>query len=70
LACGVSVWDSYDIACKKKQKTKLFRNSQIAEGNILENSGLILETFKKNHITWWIAPGVIPEVLFKVSDME
>lgn len=23
LACGVSVWDSYDIACKKKEKTKL-----------------------------------------------
>jgi len=69
-ACGVSVWDSYEVACKKKEKTKLFRNSQIAEGNILENSGLILETFKKNHFTWWITPGVIPEVLFNVSDME
>ena len=70
MACGVSVWDSYDVARKKQQKSKLFRNDQIAEGTILENTGLILETFKKNHITWWIAPGVIPEATFKVLDME
>lgn len=70
LACGVSVWDSYEAASKKKKRSKLFRYDQIAEGTILENTGLILETFAKNHITWWIAPEVIPEALFAVLEME
>jgi hypothetical protein len=53
-ACGVSVFRSVQDIIKKQSLYKALRSKKVAIGQITCADGLVLETFKPSHMTWWL----------------
>ncbi|CAK1770519.1 conserved hypothetical protein [Vibrio crassostreae] len=50
---GISVFTK--LRCVKgKRKMKKFKGFKIIEGNITSNDGVVLQTYKPSHHTWWL----------------
>lgn len=54
MACGVSVFKDAEDARRSRDKYKPLRNKKIARGTITPEDGLVLETGKPTHVTWWL----------------
>jgi len=53
-ACGTSVFTNIKDIKKKRKRYKPLRNKTIVKGIINEEDGVILETYQKSHLTWWL----------------
>lgn len=63
IACGVSVFRKAADAVKMRARYKPLRDKRIAKGTIEPDDGLVLETGKLTHMTWWLQT-VIPHARF------
>jgi hypothetical protein len=53
---GLSAFKNIDGAIKwRKKYKKKFKNHKISKGVITRNDGMVLETFQKPHMTWWVS---------------
>ncbi|MBK8564765.1 MAG: hypothetical protein IPN76_15875 [Saprospiraceae bacterium] len=52
LARAVSTWKTTD-KCREQKKYPRHRNKVIAELTLYKKDGLIKQTFKNNHYSWW-----------------
>ena len=64
MACGVSVFRELSDALKIRASYKGLRQKKIAFGSISESDGLVLQTGKPTHITWWLQTST-PHLNFK-----
>ncbi|WP_036546736.1 hypothetical protein [Nitrincola lacisaponensis] len=53
---GLSAFKTIEGAIKwRKKYKKKFKNHKISKGVIKKKDGMVLETFKRPHITWWVS---------------
>lgn len=54
IACGVSVFKNIDDVLKMRERFKPLKNKTVAYGIIMPEDGVVKETGKPSHITWWV----------------
>lgn len=62
-ACGVSVFTNVADVEQRRSDYKPLRTRKIAQGLISTQDGLVLETFRPSHMTWWLQTDT-PHVTF------
>jgi len=54
IACGVSVFKNIDDILRRREDFKPLKDKKVAYGTIMPDDGVVKETGKPSHITWWL----------------
>lgn len=66
--CGLSVHKDPQDSERLKRSVRIFKDRQVAEGNLTPKFGKIEHTPSsefKSHYTWWMPVGIEPWTIFK-----